>query len=197
MKHLYILLTVLFSLSLLTGGCTKDPEVITETIVVNDTIIINQTDTIIDFTSDTATTFFLVRHAEKASSGSDPILTSKGMARAEQLAKILSKTTLDAVYSSDYNRTRLTAQPTADDQNLPVTIYEVSDLNGAAADMLSSHKNGTVLVVGHSNTTPEFANVLIGSNDYAQFPDSEYDNLLIVSVYSSGRSEVVWLKFGE
>lgn len=196
MKHLSIIVFLLFSISLLFGGCSKDPEVITETVVVKDTIIIHQTDTITDFINDTATTFFLVRHAEKASSGTDPVLTAAGMERADQLSKVLSKISLSAVYSSNYNRTKLTAQPTADAQGLPVTIYNVSDLSGSASEMLNSYHNKSVLVVGHSNTTPDFANILTNSNDFNQFPDSAYDNLIVVSVYNSGRTEVLWLKFG-
>lgn len=191
------LLFLLVSTICLSMSCTKDPEVVTETIYVTDTLYLTVTDTveIERLIEDTATVFFLVRHAEKANGGSDPDLSAAGMERAERLAEILSKVDLTAIYSSDFKRTKQTAQPTADEQQLPVSIYDVFDLEGSAELMMDDHRLGKVLVVGHSNTTPRFANVLLGKNELQDFDESEYGDLLIVSVDEIGEATLVWLKF--
>ncbi|MEZ4931357.1 MAG: hypothetical protein R2788_04395 [Saprospiraceae bacterium] len=61
---------------------------------------------------------------------------------------------------------------------------------------MGNYPAGKILVVGHSNTTPDFINVLTGTNDYPQLPETEYDNLFIVTVLEKGRAEVVQLKYG-
>jgi len=40
-------------------------------------------------------------------------------------------------------------------------------------------------------------NVLTGTNSFNQIPETEYDNLFVVSVFEKGRAEVVHLKYGE
>ncbi|MEZ4931359.1 MAG: hypothetical protein R2788_04405 [Saprospiraceae bacterium] len=67
------ILTLSVFFSLLTS-CDKDPDIITETVTVTDTVIVTQVDTVFisltdtvtitEFMQDTATTFILVRHAE-------------------------------------------------------------------------------------------------------------------------------------
>jgi hypothetical protein len=39
--------------------------------------------------------------------------------------------------------------------------------------------------------------VLVGANVYPNLPDTEYDNLFIVSVFEKGRVKVLHLKYGE
>ena len=68
-------------------------------------------------------TLYLVRHAEKDLSTDefgDPDLTSCGRQRSEQLRNFLSDVKLDAVYSTDYIRTKKTAQPTASSKGLKI-----------------------------------------------------------------------------
>ena len=51
------------------------------------------------------------------------------------------------------------------------------------------------MIVGHSNTTPSLLNVLTGTSNYSNIPESEYDNLYIVTVFEKGRAEVVHFKY--
>jgi len=61
-----------------------------------------------------ATTVFLVRHAEKADAPrEDPPLLETGTARAQLLARILGKSGIKAIYTSQYLRTKATAEPLA------------------------------------------------------------------------------------
>lgn len=199
------ILTLSVFFSLLTS-CDKDPEIITETVTVTDTVVVTQVDTVFisltdtvtitEFMQDTATTFILVRHAETTGSGTNPNLSADGMARADELARIMGSLSLDAVYSTNFNRTMQTASPVATDQGLTIQSYSGSNLSATADEILGSYPAGKILVVGHSNTTPDFINALTGSNDYPQLPETEYDNLFIVTVLEKGRAEVVHLKYG-
>lgn len=92
---------------------------------------------------------YAVRHAEKADDGRDPELTAEGKARAEALARTLQHVKLDAVYSTDTQRTRSTAARAAAAHGIEIQSYAPGGLAKALAGA-----GGTVLVVGHSNTVP-------------------------------------------
>src|SRR4051812_24667993 len=71
------------------------------------------------------TTFILVRHAEKmADAGKDPALSSEGNARTKRLVSLLEKTTIDAIYTTPYKRTRSTVEPLAQAKRLTIREYE-------------------------------------------------------------------------
>jgi len=125
-------------------------------------------------------TIYLVRHAEKEA-GDDPQLTPAGQARANQLAARLAKVKLDAIFSTDFQRTRLTAQPVATRQGLDIQSYDPKDLPAFAAQLQQAYAGKTVLVVGHSNTTPTLAGLLDGTNAYPAFAESEYGNIIKVT----------------
>ena len=127
------------------------------------------------------TTFYLVRHAEKEKSESkDPQLTAKGRARAQNFAEFLSNEKVDAVYSTDTIRTRDTAAPVANSQNVEVTLYSPRDLD--YHKFLHDNQGKTVVVVGHSNTTPAFTNGLIRQQKYQDLDESQYDTLFVVDI---------------
>ncbi len=102
---------------------------------------------------------YLVRHAEKQMDQKNPSLTSCGFKRAEQLATMLHHVNLQAVYSTSYQRTLFTAKPTAKDQHLPVKHYSPKGLEQLAVHLKQQAQNA--LVVGHSNTTPILAALLL------------------------------------
>ena len=202
-KSLLLLLPLLIAL----GSCEKDPETITKTVVETDTVLVTLHDTIFvhltdtltltDFVHDTATTFIVLRHAETAGAGTNPNLSAAGQARAEELRRILANVPLAAVFSSNYNRTKQTAQPAADDKALPVGVYDPLNQSPLVDDWLSSYRGKTVLVLGHSNTVPSLLNLFLDSNDYTNLPDTEYDNLFIATVSAKGQAKVLHLKYGE
>jgi chorismate mutase-like protein len=123
-------------------------------------------------------TLYLVRHAEKAlDGGPDPALTALGQDRAASIANMLKTEAVTAVYSTDYARTRDTAEPAARQAGVPVTLYDPKDLRGLA-DMLKAAR-GAVLVVGHSNTTPVLANLIAGT-DFRYAGEDVYDLVYII-----------------
>lgn len=132
----------------------------------------------------------LVRHAEKAADDPrDPSLSDAGAARANALAKALRHAGLDAVYASQFRRTRLTAAPAAAAHGLEVTIRAASgeadaDAAAFAAQLRASHPDGgVVLVVGHSNTIPPLAAALLGdAAAVTPMPEDEYDRLMLVTL---------------
>ncbi|RPE81172.1 SixA phosphatase family protein [Vulcaniibacterium tengchongense] len=134
-----------------------------------------------------ATTFVLVRHAEKARDGSDdPPLTEAGHARAARLARWLERAPLRAVYATDYRRTRQTAAPAAQRHRLPVLGYDAKRPPGEfAAELRRAHAGGTVLVVGHSNTVPALAAALCRC-EVAPMSEAEYGRRLRVRVAADG-----------
>lgn len=128
------------------------------------------------------TVYYCIRHADKDRSNPDdrnPNLTLQGNQRAQRWAKVFENVNFDAVYSTDYNRTQQTAAPTATAQNLTVNSYDPRDLFNEGFKKNTMGK--TILVVGHSNTTPMFVNKVLGSETYPWIEDSNYGALYIVT----------------
>ncbi|HZV69973.1 MAG TPA: phosphoglycerate mutase family protein [Saprospiraceae bacterium] len=191
---LVALLPVLF-------GCDKEPEIIIQKEIVHDTLIVVDTVTLIETVfqtiPDTATTFILVRHAETTGAGTNPVLSSAGQSRAQELKRILSNVDVDAVYSTDFNRTRQTAEPVATANSLSTLIYDPFATDALINQVLNAYPKGIVLIVGHSNTTPALLNAMVGANTYPDFPETEYDNLFVVHVSEKGDATVIHMKYGE
>jgi 2,3-bisphosphoglycerate-dependent phosphoglycerate mutase len=128
------------------------------------------------------TTFILVRHAEKATNDpKDPDLSDTGRVRARRLAELFATTEIAAVYSTNFKRTLQTAEAVASQKKLPVKIYQPHQREVIEA-MVSEHQGKTVLLVGHSNTIPWTANLLLGNQELKDFADSEYGTILIVTI---------------
>ncbi len=128
-------------------------------------------------------TYYLIRHAEKDRSDKtnrNPDLTEKGHERAAKWSEVFTKFGIDAVYSTNYNRTLHTAKPTADANKLKIKTYHPFKIDMEAFRKETVGKN--IVIVGHSNTTSAFANKLIGSEVYAEIEDDNNANLYIVTV---------------
>ena len=142
------------------------------------------------------TTFVLLRHAEKGNDGTDdPDLTPEGVERATRLVQILGKTSIDAIYSTAFKRTRNTVAPLAAAKGLSVQPYKSFEAEEIET-MLKKHAGGTVVISGHSDNIPWTANLLIGKEEYKDYEDSDYKNFLIVSVVEKGKvAKVTWLSY--
>jgi len=139
---------------------------------------------IADSTEDTGvTTFYLIRHAEKDRSNpddADPELNQKGLGRAMHWAEVLRDANIDAIYSTDYFRTSMTAAPTSVKYNIDVQYYDPRTLD--LAQFKADNLNKNVLVVGHSNTTPQMVNMLLNEEKYQALDDSENGALFVVKL---------------
>lgn len=143
------------------------------------------------------TTVILVRHAEKASQDDDPELSPAGVERARELARVLAGVKFDAIYSTQFKRTKNTATPVAEAQGLTVGVRNTGPTYAAdlAKHIRATHAGQTVLVVGHSNTTTEVMRAL-GAADVAAIPESQYDNLFVLTDADGAAPKVVALRFG-
>ena len=133
---------------------------------------------------------YLVRHAEKGHAESDPKLTDCGAKRAASLARFLRSAPLQAIYSSDYRRTRQTAEPVAVIKQLSTELYDPQNLPAMAKNLLIRRQNA--LVVGHSNTTSVLAGLLNG-NSLLPFNEQVYDRIYQVTVAGTGSNQVTEL----
>ena len=128
------------------------------------------------------TTYYLVRHAEKDRSdktNSNPELTDLGQQCALSWSSVFENVTFDAVYSTNYLRTIATAKPTASAKGLEIQFYNPRELY--SKDFQQETLGKTVLVVGHSNTTPQFVNAILGIDRYTDIQDNNNANLYIVT----------------
>jgi phosphohistidine phosphatase SixA len=153
------------------------------------------------------TTVFLVRHAEKADGqGQDPPLSEAGKLRAEALARLLQNAGVKGVYTSQFLRTRQTAEPLAKRLGVTATPVplsvkpsnprEVTDESiRELTKKVESHAGGSVLIIGHSNSVPDVIRML-GGDVVPKIDESKFDDLFVVTVYAGGRAKVVQLKYG-
>lgn len=128
-------------------------------------------------------TFYFIRHAEKDRSdtkNNNPHLLYTGNQRAERWKDILKNISFDAVYSTDYYRTKETAIPTAANNNLQLTLYNPKTID--ISSFLKVNEGNNVLVVGHSNTTPQLVNRILKTEKYKDIEDSNNANLYIVTI---------------
>ena len=128
------------------------------------------------------TIFYFIRHAEKDRStpnDRNPGLTEKGRLRALNWAYFFREIPLKAIYSTNYIRTTSTAQPIAEEKSLPIIIYNPSQLK--IQDFIRENKGKKVLVVGHSNTTPQLVNAIIGEKKFEQMHDEDNSSLFILT----------------
>lgn len=138
------------------------------------------------------TTYYFIRHAEKDRSDpseKDPSLTDKGHQRAQKWSIILQHVPFDAVYSSDFKRTIETGQPTAENNRLKITTYNVSTHYNEA--FKKATKGQTVLIIGHSNTIPDFVNAVIGQEKYNEIEDNNNGNLYIITIIDGAIADLV------
>ncbi|PQJ74463.1 SixA phosphatase family protein [Polaribacter gangjinensis] len=137
---------------------------------------------------ETTTTYYLIRHAEKDrtdATNSNPDLNNFGIARAKKWASYFKNIPLDAVYSTNYKRTQQTAQPTADDKKLSIQSYNPRELY--APDFQKATYGKTVLIVGHSNTTPAFVNAILGEKKYEDMSDDDNGSLYVVTIIGNSK----------
>ena len=134
-------------------------------------------------------TFYLIRHAEKVrtnKSDRDPALNEKGILRALNWKEYFLDKDITKIYSTNYKRTLETVKPFQEAIGLATILYSPSSID--YKDFISTNKGEIVLVVGHSNTIPNFVNELINDQVYAQIDDLNNSNLYIVNLCDSSVS---------
>jgi len=131
------------------------------------------------------TTYYVVRHAEKAENTmtTDVPLSEAGMQRAEALKEKLKNKKIGTIYSTNYIRTRSTAKPLADAIGITIQVYDPQDSTFIHRIINTGNKDkeGNMLIVGHSNTVDDIVNTLVGNRVIpGDLPDSAYGDLFVV-----------------
>jgi broad specificity phosphatase PhoE len=133
------------------------------------------------------TSIYLIRHAEKVRDGSknsNPHLNAKGILRADKWKDILKHVKFDKVISTNLFRTLETASPISKSNDLKINTYVPS--KEFYENFIKQNTGKTILIVGHSNTTPSFVNSLIDEDFYNDIKDDNNGNLY--HVYKCGNS---------
>ena len=152
-------------------------------------------------------TVFLTRHAEREDEPrQDPPLKKEGIARSQELARLLSNAGIKAIFTSQFTRTKQTAEPLATKLGITATPFTLkispSNPRQIAAESTTEVTNKilerageSVLVVGHSNSIPDVIKML-GGDVVPTIDERKFDDLFIVTVYAKGKARVVQLKYG-
>jgi len=134
-------------------------------------------------------TIILLRHAEKDLSDDlndpDPELSAAGKERAARLVQTIKKYKPQAIYSSNFKRTRATVTPLAEQINpryrTMIQIYDHRKLDELIPRLMESGVK-TIVVAGHNSTTPALANLLVKQNKYKSLAETEYDKIWIIKI---------------
>ncbi|MBL0882165.1 MAG: histidine phosphatase family protein, partial [Chitinophagaceae bacterium] len=126
-------------------------------------------------------TFILMRHAEKDTTAqgstmmqADPPLSEEGTARAARIPEVLKMYQPDAIYATNFKRTKSTVGPLSVKTGKEIQVYDHRNLKGFADELLKI-QGKTVVVAGHSNSTPMLVNLLLKENKYQNLDESVYD----------------------
>ena len=143
------------------------------------------------------TAVILVRHAEKKiePENPNPDLAPAGQARAQELVHILGDAGITAIYATQYARTQQTVQPLADSLKLPVTRIDSKNTQELIEQITTKQRGGVVFLAGHNNTVPAIIGAL-GGGEFPVIPETEYDNMFVVTIHRFGKASVVKLKYG-
>ena len=143
-------------------------------------------------------TVILVRHAEKKivpPENKDPDLSPAGLARAQELAKMFGDSGIKAIYATQFKRTQQTVKPLADKLGLPVTQVEAKKTTELVKQIRARNAGQVIFIAGHNNTVPEIIAAL-GGPQLPIIPETEFDNLYILTVQSDGSAKLLKMKYG-
>jgi broad specificity phosphatase PhoE len=144
------------------------------------------------------TTIILVRHAEKniEPNNPDPDLSPQGFERAQEIARVFGETGINALYATQFKRTQQTVKPLADRVGVQAKLLQANQTDELVNQLRTTNRGQTVFIAGHNNTVPAIVSTLSGET-YPTIPESEYDNLYIVTIYRFGKAKVVKMKYGK
>lgn len=152
-------------------------------------------------------TVFLIRHAERENEPrQDPPLKPEGVARSQELVRLLAAANIKTIITSQFTRTKKTAEPLATKLGLTATTITLksnpSNPRQIAAESTREVVNKVlerpgenVLVVGHSNSIPDVIKML-GGDVVPTIDEQKFNDLFVVTVYAKGKAQVAHLKYG-
>ena len=130
-------------------------------------------------------TIVLVRHAEKIAAPPtepDPELSPEGRERAQRLVEAIARRYKPhEIFSTNFKRTRHTAEPIAKKRRKEVQLYDPSNAADLVAKIMAS-RTEHYLIVGHSNTIPSLANLLAKKEVFRNLLDNEYGVFWVIRI---------------
>ncbi|NNF15493.1 MAG: histidine phosphatase family protein [Gammaproteobacteria bacterium] len=146
------------------------------------------------------TVIYLVRHAEKETTSSDPELSVQGKRRAAALNRFLANEPIDVLLSSDYRRTKATLKPLALRHNLDIKIYDAGNPAALVAKVLDQYAGKRMVIAGHSNTVPDLAGRFQSSGELnfvtrADLDHDEYERIFVVIIPGQGSATLLELAY--
>lgn len=134
---------------------------------------------------DVVTKIIIVRHAEKADDGTkNPPLSDEGTLRAERLCTMLADVKVDQLYATPFLRTNQTLTPLSKKFGIAIESYEASDAT-FAEKLLQKNKGKTIVIAGHSNSSPTLVNRLIKKEVYQKLDESIFSKIWILTFKGS------------
>jgi len=141
----------------------------------------------------TQSVVFLVRHADRASSADDSLLSPRGEARAKCLANTLRDAHIATIFTTSVKRTQQTAAPAADQFHLQTKILPKANSSELVKEVERSDSR-PVLVVGHADTLPSIVQQL-GAGEIPKFGDREYDRLTVIPIADGKAQPALTLRY--
>jgi len=130
--------------------------------------------------SQSETTIYFIRHAEKADSSPNPELSEEGIKRSVRWTKLFEKIHIDVFYTTLTRRTQMTCSTVATSKQKDILFYDHNKFT--VQEIFAKHSGKIILVVGHSNTIPQQINAFLGEEIYQQIDENEFGNLYTVTV---------------
>ncbi len=137
------------------------------------------------------TNVVLVRHAEPDGSGLSPA----GQQRADDLARVVRKAGVSAVYAPLSTPAAATMAPVATALGVAVTSYGAGDIPALVAQVFQDHALETVVICGDNSALQALIGEL-GASPVPPLYGDEHDQLIVVQVPSQGTGRLVTLQYG-
>ena len=138
---------------------------------------------------------FIVRHADRLDQSEDSPLSQAGEERAQRLAGLLKDAGITAIYTSQRQRTRKTAEPLASALQIKPISIPMEDHGEPLLDRIrADNRDDVILIVSHETRVP----VLLKLFGYAYditIARSEFDNLFVVVPKANGPSTIMRLRY--
>lgn len=144
------------------------------------------------------TKIFIVRHADR--NGNLDALTPLGVTRTKELARVLGQAKIDSFFSTNFQRTRQTAQPLASMMGRPIILY--SDPAALVTRIMKFSKGKRLLVVAHSDSVDDIirkCGCVPPPGITPQMPSTQYDHLfevLLQKLPAGIKCELIHMKYG-
>jgi len=130
--------------------------------------------------------YYFIRHAESnVNKITNPHLSKIGVERVKKYINFFADKQVDTVFTTNLNRTYDTAKAIADSKKAPIVFYD--PFKDSFENFIKNHRNSPSLIVGHSNTTPNKVNAVLGIPKYSQMDEDNYSDIFKIVIGSNNK----------